>query len=627
MLSLMRRKAKSWFIKLALGIVAVVFIFWGVGSYSTQDANRVALVNGQVITLTEYNQVYRNLLENARRTFGDALTDELVEQLNLKGQALESLISQSLALQAAERAGIRISDKIVSDSIQRDPAFQREGSFSPEIYQRLLAANNIQMADFEEERRRAIALTRIEKRLALLAQSSLQEAKNFFHWQRDEAKISYLAFEASSFEGAIEPSQEELAAFFDQNKEAYRVPEKVLIDYLTFKPKDFIDQAQVDQEQVREIYDLTMDSFIQPERIKIQDILLPLEDKDNQEERERIRAQAEDLFKKAQAGEDFQALAKEREPEIDPAKPLEWLTREELDPALAQAAFGLDKGGIGGPVETGRGFNVFLVVDKEPERQKPFEEVREEVEAGLREDKARELARDAAESAYGLSVDVKSMAELGAKIGAEAGQAGPFSRNDPSQDRLADPKVLEVAFDLTEGEVGPAVELEDGYYLLMVSKKLPSRIPELTEVAQEVRQDLIQEEAKLAARKAAQELLDKAKAEGWLQASQETGDQVQLPPPFARRGEVQGLGYDNALTETAFRLSADNPLPDQVFEVNNRFVVFHFEDRLKASQEVFEKNKENLIQAIKRQRGQELTAAWMGTIRQRADVEISNDLI
>ena len=164
-------------------------------------------------------------------------------------------------------------------------------------------------------------------------------------------------------------------------------------------------------------------------------------------------------------------------------------------------------------------------------------------------------------------------------------------------------------------------------YLLMVSKRLPSRIPDLAEVADQVRQDLIQEEAKTAAKKAAEELLKKAREEGWLQASQETGAQVQLPPPFTRRGKVEGLGYDNALTEAAFRLSPDEPLPDKVFEVSNRFVVFHFEDRLKASEEVFEKNKEELIQAIKRQRRQELTAAWMGTLRQRADVEISNDFL
>ena len=432
------------------------------GSYSTHQSNRVALVNGRVITPTEYNELFRNLLENARRSFGDALTDELIGQLDIKGQALETLISQSLALQAADRAGIRISDKIVSDSIQGDQAFQREGAFSPELYQRLLAANNIQMADFEQDRRKRITLERINARLELLGQASVQEARNFFHWQRDEVKITYLAFETSSFEGGIEPGQEELAAFYEKNNEAYRVPEKVTLDYLTFKPQDFLDKALVDQDQVREIYDLTMDSFIQPERIKIRDILLPLEDKADQEEKDLVRAEAEALLKRARAGEDFLALAKGREPEPDPSQPLEWLTREKLDPALAAAAFVLDKGAVGGPVETGLGFHVFLVEDKEPARQKPFEEVREEIEAGLKEDKARELARDAAESAYGLSVDVKSMAELGEKIGSKAGQAGPFSRNDPSQDRLADPRVLEVAFDLTEGEVGPAVELEDG---------------------------------------------------------------------------------------------------------------------------------------------------------------------
>ena len=69
MLSLMRKHATSWLIKTFMAIIAVVFVFWGVGSFRDQKANKYAEVNGEVITATEVSQVYQNLLQNIRRQY------------------------------------------------------------------------------------------------------------------------------------------------------------------------------------------------------------------------------------------------------------------------------------------------------------------------------------------------------------------------------------------------------------------------------------------------------------------------------------------------------------------------------------------------------------------------------
>ena len=55
MLSLMRKHAGSWMIKVILGAIVVTFVFWGGYQYSSQRLSRVASVNDQWITIDEYN--------------------------------------------------------------------------------------------------------------------------------------------------------------------------------------------------------------------------------------------------------------------------------------------------------------------------------------------------------------------------------------------------------------------------------------------------------------------------------------------------------------------------------------------------------------------------------------------
>ena len=68
-------------------------------------------------------------------------------------------------------------------------------------------------------------------------------------------------------------------------------------------------------------------------------------------------------------------------------------------------------------------------------------------------------------------------------------------------------------------------------------------------------------------------------------------------------------------------------MPEDVFEVGNKFVVIHFEDHIRADTAELEKIKDNLRQALINQRHQELSTAWLGELRQRADVEIDEQVL
>ena len=50
LLSMMRKHAKSWLIKVLIGIIAVVFIFYFGYSFRAKKGLKVAYVNGELIS-------------------------------------------------------------------------------------------------------------------------------------------------------------------------------------------------------------------------------------------------------------------------------------------------------------------------------------------------------------------------------------------------------------------------------------------------------------------------------------------------------------------------------------------------------------------------------------------------
>lgn len=86
MLRLMREQAGSWLIKVLLGAIVIVFVFWGVGSFRSQRGDRIATVNGEPITLNEYRETFDNLLAQLRRRFGNNLDEDMIEKLQVKSR-------------------------------------------------------------------------------------------------------------------------------------------------------------------------------------------------------------------------------------------------------------------------------------------------------------------------------------------------------------------------------------------------------------------------------------------------------------------------------------------------------------------------------------------------------------
>ncbi|MEE9436103.1 MAG: SurA N-terminal domain-containing protein, partial [Candidatus Adiutricales bacterium] len=228
MLDLMRRHARSWMVNVMIGAIAITFIFWGAGSFRRKsDLNHVATVNDQKISVAEYQEAYRTMYEQVRAQYREVWNDDFLETLNLKERALQNLIDQRLVSQKAGRFGIKVSLEDLQQKIMATPAFQFDGVFSTEKYRSMLARNRMSPEIYEGHMRRELANSKLKNIISNFAKVSESEVRNFYRFTQDRVDVEFVTFEPEAFKDQVKYTTDEVEAYFEKDKEKYRIPSKV----------------------------------------------------------------------------------------------------------------------------------------------------------------------------------------------------------------------------------------------------------------------------------------------------------------------------------------------------------------------------------------------------------------
>ncbi|WP_018233507.1 peptidylprolyl isomerase [Thioalkalivibrio thiocyanodenitrificans] len=138
-------------------------------------------------------------------------------------------------------------------------------------------------------------------------------------------------------------------------------------------------------ELAHERYRANRDQHRVAERVHARHILLSVQEEDGKAERV---AQADALMDRIRAGKDFEDLAREYSDDAGSSGSggdLGFFERGRMVPAFEEAAFALrEPGELAGPVETRFGIHIIQLVEYQDAHTRPFEEVREAIEARIR---------------------------------------------------------------------------------------------------------------------------------------------------------------------------------------------------------------------------------------------------
>lgn len=629
MLSLMRKHATSWLIKLILGAIVIVFVLWGVGSWTSQRSGRVATVNGEGITLDEYRTTYKRLIDQVRRNFGNNLNDELIESLQLSKKALDQLVDRKLLLQAAEKLDLRVSDEELARSIRDISAFQEAGVFNSRRYQILLGRNNLTPEDFEASQRDLLLIEKLNNLITAGVKVSDAEALQWYKWNNASVDLQFVLFAADRYKN-VSVSKQEVEEYFNAHKENYKTEPKIKVRYLKFDPQKYVAAVEVADDEIRDYYDDHPDEFETPKTVEARHILIKVKRDADPEKVAEARARIEKILKMARDGQDFAKLAKKfsEGPSKDKGGYLGTFRRETMVQPFADKAFAMQAGEISEPVRTDFGWHIIKVEKINPAAKKSLADARDGIRKKLADRAAKARAYDAAESAYDANFEGEDLKSIAGQQGLAMHTTEFFSRRKPPGGIPQTADFAKSAFGLPEGEISEVQDFGDGYYLLQVIEKQPARIPELKTVADRVKADLINEKKNQQAKMDAQALLEAIKGGAAFEtAAKKFGLTPKTTGLFKRREAIPGIGYEPEISRAAFELSDQNPLPEQVFKGRKGYYVIQFRARQAPATDAFAKEKKNIVARLLQQKQVSAMDAWLKQMRSRSEIVIEEDFV
>ncbi len=628
MLDLMRKHARSWLIKVALGGIIVTFVFWyGWSGPGERERNYAASVNGSEISYGLFYNMYESELAKIRLRFKGSVPAELLDKLNLKQKVLDALVDQTLLMQEAQRLGMFATNDDVVAHIRATPVFQRDGAFDPVMYRAYLDSIKLSPQLFEDNLRRQLVASQLMQLLTDGVKTDAEELKRLWHFQNDKLVLSVLEIKPDPEATVSDPAA--LESFFKKTQSAYEIPPTVRLEYVVFSWRDLAKKLSVGDPEIQSYYDLHPKEFLVPERVRARHILVKVPEDADAKSKEDALSKARDLLSRVQGGESFESVAKAASEDATSAQSggdLGYLSRGTMDPQLERVAFDLEVGKVSEPFLTQSGYHLMLVEEKVPEKKLELAEVRDRIRDKLLEERARREVEKEADRFYELVYRSEDLAGQAKQFGFEVFDSGLVARGGSLPHAGSDPAIAEEAFLLKTDEISKLIKSGDNYVVMKLMQKNKERLPELEEIRKTIEQDYLKKQALDRARKKADEVIEALKKRP-MEAeaiAKRLGYKWEEKEPVSRTtGLVPGLGKSPQVSDMLTSVTPANPVFPEPVIVPGGVAVVKLDRMEPASDETYQKEAEEFEKWIVEVRKTDFLKGWVRRLRERAKIDIN----
>ena len=639
MLSIIREHADSWLIKSILWLIVFAFIgtifySWGMGGASSSSGGIVATVNGSKISQAEYERTFNNIINFYREQLQNQFSEELIQKLDLKTQALDTLIQKKILLIKASELDIQVSDEEVINQINNLSAFQRNKVFHNETYQNYLKFKRLTPLEFEESQREILLLEKITNLIKSNAKVSPNELDEAFKLANEKIKLDYIVIPTNHFKSEKKVDEEEIKSFYEKNKNRFEVPEKIKIQYVKAVPKNYENLIDIRDEDIEDYYKTKIADFRVRKMYEAAHILFRPETKgDSLEEsiksEERAKEKANDVLKKIRNGASFSELAKKYSD--DPVSGENGGSLGEFPEGMMVTEFEnalkkLKAKETSEPIKTTFGFHIIQLNKISPERIKQLDEVKEEIIKKLKENKTRQKMRRVVKHIHRSAKEDQDLAGAAQKNNLSVQTTSFISREDHLVTDIGNnPGFFNQAFSLEDNKVGdPVVTLESAFVMKVISREKPY-IPELKDI-EKLALEKAQDEKDQTFSTAKSESIAKELVDGTtdLESTAKTlGLDLKHTPFFNRSDSIPGLGNLQKLKAKAFEL--DSGKSGWVL-VRNNYYLIRLQERQKADLPDVETLKE-LRQKLKLEKGNSAFQEWMENLKESYEILVDRSQI
>jgi peptidyl-prolyl cis-trans isomerase D len=596
MFDLFRSRAKAVRIMLGalLGVIALsmlVYLIPGTGMTTAADSGDdvVAEIGKSTVTVAQIQQQLRNALRNQQLPPDLAAT--YIPQL------VDQAISERAVSYEAERLGVRISDRDLADTLRSFPF----ATLPPDQYQQYIEQQNgTTVQEFEDN----VRLKSYEDAVVNMATEGIivtpADAQNEYRKRNEKIKVDYIAFDQAKLEKELNPSPDEVKAYFERTRGYYNMPETRTVQMIIAAQPQVAMTIQVSDAQVKNYYDSHLDQYRTQARVHARHILLSTTNKPK-DEVPKIQAQAEALLKQIKGGADFAELAKKNSQDPGSAPKggdLGWVSRGQMVKNFEDTVFALKDNELSGVVTTEYGFHIIQVLERQPAHLQSLDEAKGQIQNTLRNQLVSERMEDLIDQARAALVKAPQNAQqIAAQFNLSYVNVLHYANGTPLAELNNDVQAGSVVSSLKPGEVSQVMQAADKLAIAVVASVNPPHPAQLSEVAPVVLRDYVKLHAVDSAKDKANKALEMLKQNGDLKAAAKaTGGEVKSTDFFSRSGAAEGIG-------SAAVLSAEFSMPvGAVFgpiTASNNAIVGKISGRQDADMAKFAQERDAIVLQLK----------------------------
>lgn len=635
MLQAIRDRATGWIAYGIIGFLVIPFAFWGIDQYQGGGQVNVAEVNGNDITLQEFQRAYQEQQARLSNLLGGQLDPALLDDKRLKLNTLNQLVDDRLMTVVALDEGYRVGDQQLGFIVRELPAFQTDGRFDNQRYEALLRRQGMTPPDFEEQMRVDVAKQQMQTGVQATFAVSRNEVDELIKVVDQSREVGYLRFSVEAFANELSIDDAVLEQWFEENKEAFRASERAKILYVELDAEQMANDIPVQREDLLAYYEEQKGRYVRDEERSASHVLAPVQMDASEEEVTRARARVDKILEELRAGsltfDDAMSQAADDPENRMEAGDLGVVAPGMMDAAIEQALFELaEVGDLTDPVRSEFGFHLIRLDSVEAGSQVPLETIEDELRAELQRQRAEaeffELADELANVAYENPGSLDPVSEaIGVSI-AESGWITPTEGEGLGAESAIRAAVFSDEV-LKEGVNSEPVELASTRLaVLRLLEHEPARARDLAEVRDEVERAFRNDKARAEIEAAANEALAAARIGQALQTMANGGSVVWVAPVSVER---LGGSTPSAVVDGAFRLprpQEDGPGYDSVvLENGDRAVVELLSvqdgDPATASEEL----RTRIAGELRQRYGTEQWQSSLQSLRSRNDIKTHPD--
>jgi len=605
-------KIKKYILGGLLTLVALSMVTYLIPNYNLGNTNTnnpvLAEIGGQKITTLDAQNLFQKY--SAGR-----VPPELLEVY--LPQFVEQMISQRAGLYEANRLGITATDdEALSGLVANYPQYFPNGALSSkEQFEAALAQQGLTLQDVVDEARDNVILHKLQSAVLGSLVVTPKEIEDEFRKKYEHVKIQYVAFPSAKFRDQGKPTEDEVRKFYESAKASFIQPAKLSYQVVVLDQQKVAASINVTDEQLRAAYSGALDNFRMPERVHARHILLKTEGKSDAEKKA-LQAKAQDLLKQLKGGADFAELAKKNSDDgsKDQGGDLGWFTHGQMVAEFDSAAFALKPKELSGVVTSQFGYHIIQVLEKDPAKVKPFEEVKDELAKEVRAQSVADKMQTLGDELHAALVKApKSAAEVARKDNADVIVMPSAAAGDAIPTLGVNPEIEQTLASMKPEEVSPLLVLpNDRMAVVILNGRTPGRPAEFSEVQAQIRDKLTEQKAEQIATERAKDAAERMKkGEDINKVAKSMQLEVTTSGAVGRADSIDGLG-PAATLEDVFTAKVGQVLGPLMIQSRN--IVAKVVEKSEADLTALPVERDGILGQLKQKKAQERNTLLMDGI-------------